>query len=142
MSILRSYCPHAHPQLHSVSLLLTCAVHFPTVKYLPAAPGNQPTSQQIVSPHKSKYYHSFGRHERTTLIAFAQCEQKQQHCSHAFMLYIMHNNTEKGENESNGTFVESTVIVSDWDFRINTTTIKCYQHLEVLALFHTCHIDR
>lgn len=23
--ILRSYCPHAHPQLHSASLLLTCA---------------------------------------------------------------------------------------------------------------------
>lgn len=61
--ILKSFCPHAHPQLHSASFLLTCVVYFPTVKYLPAALGNQPTSQQIVSTHKSKYYHFFGWHD-------------------------------------------------------------------------------
>jgi len=58
-----------------LSYILTKVVHFPTVKYLAAALGNQPTSQQIVSHHESKCYIFFGRHdERSSLIAFAQCE--------------------------------------------------------------------
>lgn len=73
----------------------------------------------------------------SSLIAFAQCETT----ALLTCVPVVQNNMGKGENESNGTFVESTLFESDRDCSVNNNAIdSIINTLHFKKNFHLSYI--
>lgn len=80
--ILRSYCPHAHPQLHSTSLLLTCV--FPNSEISACSRRKSANNTTDCLPSYIKLLQFLWPAWREPVSSHL-LSVKQQHCSHELM---------------------------------------------------------